>query len=1142
MSFLSYNIDGISTIYQPDVISFLSSYDFVFLSETFAAVFPSDLFPLFDVFISAGVRVSDNPRSRLSGGVAMLIKKSLSLYVKQIPLEFDNCISLRLFPQITGLKTENILIGMYIPPSQSVYYQDTEIENGICMLEQCILDAFELCGDLPLILMGDFNARTGNANARDIPLFSTFPFETNDFDDSEKEHYPRKSKDTVINDFGRYLLDVCEQFSLLILNGFLTGDSEGNYTYIAHNGASVIDYFLMSRSIIDCALNLRVVSMIESKHMPIEFLYSIPLEEGLGSVTKERKCAIERYVWNDKNKDVFIEKCMSREATGIFEEALSLISIDIDLSLSKFYEGLSLAGQCMKKGVKICPIKVNPWFDLDCRIKRSELRKSLRKYKACKDKENADKLKIDYVEKRREYKGYLEKKKAEDKRCILDILEKNMHNAKTFWGTIKERIGYKRRHECSISEEEWFRHFHNVFNDIIQDDTAHGEGDYRESVRYHHYVTNNDLDSSTLDVEISESEVRDAIKTLKFGKAAGPDGFSGEFYKHSSPLVVSYLTKLFNELFNSGTFPLSWSEAIIIPLHKKGDLNSPDNYRGISLLNISGKLYTFILNKRLTSWVEENNLLSESQAGFRKEYSTVDHLFTLLTLIQKQLSSGKKLYAAFIDFKKAFDMIDRNHLWTVLHKNGIQGKMYKAIKSMYQVVIARVRTNNNVTESFVCPRGLRQGDNCSPLLFSLFINELANDIAQHGKHGIYLSPDVIQILILLFADDVVLFSSTVVGLQRQLDILCTSAKRLSLHVNYDKSKIIIFRNGGYIASREKWNFAGVNLEIVNKYKYLGITFSTGLTFSYALEEMAAKAKRGVYNILRFLWSLGENNPTLFFKMFDTQIQPILTYGSEVWGLTADHKPIETIHLLAIKRLLNVSIKTPNTLVYCETGRYPLYIITFTKAIKYWLKLTRMNNERIPKKSYNMLLKLHNNEKKNWLSKVRSTLYKYGFGHVWENGGVQNVNNFVISFKQRLFDCHIQDLDSAVMSKERFQFYSSFRLLNGVPTYLNTIRNPVLRKHLTRLRLGVSNLKPHRFRYTNNENTTCPFCPDTNESELHFILLCPHYANLREQFIPTKYYSRPNAFKLTLLLSNMKLCTALAMFLSKAFYARNHYTV
>ena len=105
---------------------------------------------------------------------------------------------------------------------------------------------------------------------------------------------------------------------------------------------------------------------------------------------------------------------------------------------------------------------------------------------------------------------------------------------------------------------------------------------------------------------------------------------------------------------------------------------------------------------------------------------------------------------------------------------------------MYDVVKARVRVGGDLTEAFMCSRGLKQGDSCSSILFPLLINGLANEIALNGKHGITLSPNIVKILIRLFADDVVFLFNTIVGLQQQLSVLRDTAKRLHLFVNFEK--------------------------------------------------------------------------------------------------------------------------------------------------------------------------------------------------------------------------------------------------------------------------------------------------------------------------------------------------------------------
>ena len=252
-------------------------------------------------------------------------------------------------------------------------------------------------------------------------------------------------------------------------------------------------------------------------------------------------------------------------------------------------------------------------------------------------------------------------------------------------------------------------------------------------------------------------------------------------------------------------------------------------------------------------WVDMNDSIGEQQAGFRKDYSTVDHIFTLLAIVQKQLSLNRKLYVTFIDFKKAFDSISRKLLWPILQKQGIRGKLFRCVKSMYNVVKARVRDGASLTESIHCLRGVKQGDVCSPILFSLFINELTLDIIKGGKHGAILTSTLVEIFILLFVDDIILLSETAVGLQNQLNILYRSSEKLQIKVNLDKSNIIVFRKGGYLAAHEKW-FCGKNrIEVVNAYKCLGLYFTTKLRFSTACSDLAARGKRAVMGILSVLY-------------------------------------------------------------------------------------------------------------------------------------------------------------------------------------------------------------------------------------------------------------------------------------------------
>ena len=140
-----------------------------------------------------------------------------------------------------------------------------------------------------------------------------------------------------------------------------------------------------------------------------------------------------------------------------------------------------------------------------------------------------------------------------------------------------------------------------------------------------------------------------------------------------------------------------------------------------------------------------------------------------------------------------------------------------------------------------------------PPCLVLFINDLALDIINNGRHGSDLSSDFVQLVILLFADDMILLSETVIGLQTQLNSLFSAASRLQLKVNMNKSNIVMFRKGGYLGTRERWVYDDCMIKVVNSYKYLSICFSTRLSFYHACQDWVSRAKRAMLCIMSKLY-------------------------------------------------------------------------------------------------------------------------------------------------------------------------------------------------------------------------------------------------------------------------------------------------
>ena len=637
----------------------------------------------------------------------------------------------------------------------------------------------------------------------------------------------------------------------------------------------------------------------------------------------------------------------------------------------------------------------------------------------------------------------------------------------------------------------WFDHFKDVFAIKDPNESQH---------EFEPFVLNEEADHE-LNVEISEGEVQRAIINLKRGKACGVDSIAAEMLKAGGKVVYTFLTKLFNSIFDQGVYPLEWAKAIIIPIHKKGDTQNADNYRGVSLLSIVSKCYTSVLNNRLYCWLEENKIIQEGQAGFRKTYSTTDQIFTLFSIVQKCMSKKhQKLYVAFVDFKKAFDSVRHEKLLECIRNHGVKGKFFCTLRAIYSSLLSCVRVNGEYSQFFECPVGVRQGCVLSPTLFSLFINQLANHISVEGRHGIQLLPDLLELFILLFADDVALLSMTPIGLQNQLDCLKNCCDEMKLCVNTEKTKIMVFRKGGFLSKHEKWFYDGAKMEVVNEYCYLGFKFTTMISCNIGTEHLVTKGKKAVGCLNRAFQRYNEMSYETFFKIFDAKVQPILLYASEIWGFNKLDS-VERVHLKACKRYLGVPIITPNKMVYGDLKRFPLYINAYVRSIRYWFRLLQMDPHRIPQNAYRMLLSLDENGKECWVSQLRQVLCESGFNVVWLHQGVGDVRMFVNVFKQRLVDMFTQEWSGSLRNSNRYDVYRSFKTVFEREKYLTAFQATYFRAAVTQVRFGVLPINNNLHRYSiAPEDRNCPFCISETENEIHVIFECPMYNDIRIKFL------------------------------------------
>ena len=268
---------------------------------------------------------------------------------------------------------------------------------------------------------------------------------------------------------------------------------------------------------------------------------------------------------------------------------------------------------------------------------------------------------------------------------------------------------------------------------------------------------------------MSTDEIIETIRSIRNGKTASAYLISNEMLKNAVPILIKTTSKtLQSVIFKNGTFPKIWNESFLVLLHKKGDKFDPGNYRGISISSNLGKLFNKVIYKRLLTFMNNKNLISKNQIGFKKS-RTDDHIFTVKTIIDQYKQKSKKVFPAFIDLKKALDTIWRLALFYKLLKHNIPHRIFNIIHSMYTDTICRIKFSNGLSAPFSSERGVKQGDVLSPLLFNYFINNLVDDLNKDNTDPVVTEDTSVNIL--LYADDIVLLSQSKEGLQNSLNIL-----------------------------------------------------------------------------------------------------------------------------------------------------------------------------------------------------------------------------------------------------------------------------------------------------------------------------------------------------------------------------------
>ena len=601
-------------------------------------------------------------------------------------------------------------------------------------------------------------------------------------------------------------------------------------------------------------------------------------------------------------------------------------------------------------------------------------------------------------------------------------------------------------------------------------------------------------------------EIHTAVFKAKREKACGIDGIPSDVFRNDCS--VSFLHILFNVCFTTGVIPTEWGKGIINPIPKSNtsDPRDPLSYRGITLAPTTYKLYCSVLNERLDTYFNHENTLVDEQNGFRKSRSTIDHVSNLTNLIETRIKRKLSTYAAFIDFKKAYDSIDRDLLWQKLTRVGVKGKMLRAVQSRYNSVSSCVRINGYTTDWFEVNVGLRQGCPLSPLLFNCFINDLALKIKAVAK-GVPLDDDGDErICIMLYADDIVLIGENERDLQAMLDELSVWCETSHMQVNHSKSKVVHYRPESTERSSVKFNCCSANVEIVDKYVYLGLTIQEHMDWNIMAKVVAQSANRALGLLIAKSKALGGMPYNISTKLFDSMVWSVISYGAAVWG-TRKYSCIDAVQMKAQRFFLGTGKYTPSDAVAGDMGWVQTFIRQYKSVCNQWTRYSNMMDDRVNKRIFNFCQSKSGARCQNWHYRVTKHLSSNGCADYIQRQHRFSSRQMFNTLSEHMMNTFTEQWHIRVNSHNsrsgnggnKLRTYKLFKTTYQMEQYCKTIMPTSHRSAFAKFRCGVAPLRLETGRYeglTVNERI-CPFCRTQIETEIHVITQCKTYESIRD---------------------------------------------
>ena len=550
-----------------------------------------------------------------------------------------------------------------------------------------------------------------------------------------------------------------------------------------------------------------------------------------------------------------------------------------------------------------------PWWNIRCQEAINRKKNASKKYFKHKTVEN----KTEYNKIKNESNRIIKEEKCKHWQNYVSSINLNTNTSET-WKKIKNMDGShnKPRIIPTLIDQNKIKHVTNKEKanllgetyQQISSDQNYSEA-FIETKNNFEEINNCNLkdkehnNNASINNPITLDELEQALKHKKDTKE-GKDQIRYTVYKLLPPEGKTVILKLLNNIWESGEIPKEFKHAIIVPILKPGkNTKDPKSYRPISLTSHLGKILETVINNRLMNYLETNDIIKNTQSGFRQKRQTMDHVVRLTHDVETCIKNNKINIAVFLDMQKAFDTLHKQGILLELKKIGVTGQMYNYIQCFLKDRTYQVRIEGELSDTFTQDNGTPQGSVISPTLFNILINSLPdlqtnNPNVEVGKYAddiaIWLKPQVCRNRRKNRIRNQQNISTRTI--EKAANELISELEKRGFAVNIAKTQAIMF-NKRPTETIKSLKINGEEVNLSNTVKYLGVTFDHKLNFNAHIDELLTRANKSM-NILHNLagrkdWGA---DPKTLRTTYLGLVRSKLTYGAEVYHRANNAKLLE----------------------------------------------------------------------------------------------------------------------------------------------------------------------------------------------------------------------------------------------------------